>query len=95
MEQRTGLQIREDLRSIQQAEAKKPMHTDDIHILNNDGHEVWMRVTAVPLGKLVGPALREAERATCPNRNFHDGVRPSVLEQHGRPRDHASALGAC
>ena len=31
------------------------MHTAKIHILDSDGHEVWvdMRVAAVPLGKLL------------------------------------------
>ena len=40
------------------------MHTTDIYILDSHGHEVWgdVRVTAVPLHRPVGPALREAGR---------------------------------
>ena len=104
VEQRTGLQIRENLGNTRDAEAKPPIRTADIRILDSDGCEVWvdMRVTAVSLGKLVGPALREAERAKraeygrppCPDVNLHDGLRLFVLEQHGRPGDQASALGA-
>ena len=103
IEQRTGLQIRDDLRlaSVRKAEMKWPIHTVDIHILNSDGHEVrvGVRVTAIPLGKLVGPVFREAEAcrvraSSLPDMNVHDEARPFVLEQRGRSGDQASALGA-
>ena len=52
VEQRTGLQIREDLGSIRDAEQGDRGTQRTFTILNDDGHEVWidMRVFAVPLG---------------------------------------------
>ena len=57
------------------------MHTAGVHILNSEGHEVWIdvRATAVPLGRLVEPAFREAERANRAR------VRPPSLPHHGCP----------
>ena len=81
------------------------MHATNIHILDSDGHEVCIdvRVTAVPLDRPVGQALKEAERTKraeygllpCPTMDCHDVIRPFVLKQVGSPRDQASVLGTC
>ena len=73
---------------------RNPTHSANIHILDSDGHKIWIdvRVTAVPLGRPVGPALRDAERVKrdeyslppSPTMDVHDAIRPLVLEQFGR-----------
>ena len=71
-------------RTCSPGQPRRPTHTTDIHTLDSDGHEVWIdvKVTAVLLGRLVGLALREAERTKragyglppCPTMIVYDGA---------------------